>query len=131
MSLETRDPRFPEKSYKPLSGYDLKTELRCPRRPPFLAGRSKPNLRPHPQPLAGGRQNAAWRWWIRPTAQFERLYHITPAGKQELLRWAGLDLEVEPARSPQMIQALFAANPPDEAILSSSRMAPPIFARRG
>lgn len=46
-----------------------------------------------------------------------KIYHITPAGRQELRRWLLTPLPPEESRSADMIQVFFAAQLSDEEIL--------------
>ena len=101
-------------NYKPLSGYDLKKTFDASVRHFWPADQSQIYR-------TLSRLQEEGKTSVEVVDQADRpdrkVYHITPAGKQELLRWLGSTLEVEPARSPQMIQVFFAANLPDEAIL--------------
>ncbi len=101
-------------NYKPLSGYDLKKTFDASVRHFWPADQSQIYR-------TLSRLQEEGKTSVEVVDQADRpdrkVYHITPAGKQELLRWLGSTLEVEPARSPQMIQVFFAANLPDEAVL--------------
>jgi DNA-binding PadR family transcriptional regulator len=101
-------------NYQPFTGYDLKKTFDASVRHFWPADQSQIY-----RTLARLQEEGKAR--VEVIDQSDRpdrkVFHITPTGKEELLRWLTSTLEVESARSPQMIQVFFAASLPDEAVL--------------
>ena len=101
--------------YKPLSGYDLKKAFDTSVRHFWPADQSQIY-----RTLAG----LADKGWaeVEVIHQEDRpdrkVYHITPAGRAELLRWLATPVPPEEPRSANLVQVFFSGLLPDEEVLA-------------
>jgi DNA-binding PadR family transcriptional regulator len=101
-------------NYRPYTGYDLKKIFDTSVRHFWPADRSQIY-----RTLAQMRDKGWMEIEIvhQDTRPDRKLYHITPAGEEELRRWLLTPLPAEPNRSADMIQVFFAAQLSDAEIL--------------
>ena len=101
-------------NYRPYSGYDLKKIFDASVRHFWPADQSQIYRTLAQMGEKGWVETEVVPQASRPD---RKLYHITPAGLEELRRWLLNPLPPEPNRSADMIQVFFAAQLSDEEIL--------------
>ena len=101
-------------NYRPYSGYDLKKIFDTSVRHFWPADQSQ---------IYRTLARMSEKEWVgieviaQETRPDRKLYHITPAGREELRRWLLTPLPPEESRSADMIQVFFAAQLSDDEIL--------------
>ncbi|MBT3388875.1 MAG: PadR family transcriptional regulator [Chloroflexi bacterium] len=101
-------------NYRPYSGYDLKKIFDTSVRHFWPADQSQIYRTLARMSKKGWTETEVIRQESRPD---RKLYHISPAGREELRRWLLTPLPPEENRSADMIQIFFAAQLSDEEIL--------------
>jgi PadR family transcriptional regulator, regulatory protein AphA len=101
-------------NYRPYSGYDLKKFFDTSVRHFWPADQSQIYRTLSRMNDKGWLEIEVIRQDARPD---RKVYHITPAGRDELRRWLLTPLPAEENRSADMIQVFFAAQLSDEEIL--------------
>jgi PadR family transcriptional regulator, regulatory protein AphA len=105
-------------NYHPMSGYDLKRVFDTSIQHFWPADQSQIYRELAALDEAGWAEAAVVRQDDRPD---RKVYHISPAGREELTRWLSTPLPPARHRSAELIQVFFAGQRSDEDVLATFR----------